>query len=275
MGISTKKLGLIGIIIVVVIVLILFVKRSTDPLRTPLPDRSAPVSSFIPKLDKLKTNDRMYVIGYLLLQRGEITSVSTDNMAFTATTFGEALKAQKKILAERNVLAEWPLIHTLEDQATDPLRAAASARLIRRMRTTAGVLYKSYPGPSIVLVGGGVNDPRIAMVYQITNRGRVAIRHLTGYLKPRLASDDWSNAQVRSENACRVELRNIAPGGSAQVVCSQLSLNSFAETPDASLFVEWRPDEIEFADGSKMSIEANVMNNRLVWGHYNIGGEIR
>ena len=61
-------------------VLLVLAKRATDPLRTALPDRSTPVSSFLPKLDKLKANDRMYVIGYLLLQRGEISSVSTAGM---------------------------------------------------------------------------------------------------------------------------------------------------------------------------------------------------
>ena len=74
------------------------VKRAHDPKRALIPDRTAPITAIQPQLDKLQREDRQLVIGYLLLQRGEVGSLSTHGISFTAKTLGEAIEAQKALL---------------------------------------------------------------------------------------------------------------------------------------------------------------------------------
>ncbi len=282
MEISRKKLAIIvGAAVAGVVVLgVIYAgaKRALDPTRTAMPDKSTPIAAIEPDLDKLKPLDRQLVIGYLLLQRGEITSLSTRGINFTATTFREAMDQEKALLAAKQVTAEWPLMRALEDKALRPLRNAVSIELLGRRQTTMSELFKANTGAVIVATGGTPDDTRIVMVYRIGNTGKVPITHLTGYIQPQLVSDDWVNILTHNASACRVDLANLAPGASVQVICAQQDLNVYGDaskTPDASLFVDWRPDLVEYADGSRLAYDVNALTNTLLWNRYNIDGDIK
>ncbi len=253
------------------------VKRALDPKRTPMPDKTAPIAAIQPQLDKLKSEDRQLVIGYLLLQRGEVGSLSTHGISFTAKTLGEAIEAQKALLATKQVSNEWPLMHALEDEALRPLRQAVSLDLVARKQTTLSDVVKSNPDTAIVASGGTQNDPRIMMAYRIVNQGKKAITHLSGYIQPQIVSDDWVNPLARYDIACRVDVKNIAPGASVPIICTQIDLNVIGDaskTPDTGVVIDWRPDVVEYADGSKLSYETNARTNTLLWNHYTIDGTI-
>ncbi len=116
------------------------------------------------------------------------------------------------------------------------------------------------------------------MAYRLVNTGKIAITHLTGYIQPQIVSDDWVNILTHNDSACRVDLKNIAPGASVQIICAQIELNAIGDvskTPDARLFIDWRPDTVEFADGSKLSYEINALTSTLLWNHYTIDGIIK
>lgn len=253
-------------------------KRALDPARTPIPDKAAPIASIEPDLDKLKPLDRQLVIGYLLLQRGDIGSLSTRGIGFTAKTFGEAIAEQKALLAAKQVSPEWPLMRALEDQALRPLRQAVSIELVARKQTTMGDLFKANTGAVIVATGGSPDEPRTVMIYRVSNPGKIAIAHLTGYIQPQVASDDWVNILTHNASACHVDLSNLAPGANIQVICAQQDLNAIGDaskTPDASLFIDWRPDLVEYSDGRKLAYDINALTETLLWNRYNIDGDIR
>lgn len=253
------------------------VKRAHDPMRAPMPDMAAPISAIEPQLDKLKPEQRQLAIGYLLLERGQITSLSTKNLDFTAKTLGEAIAAQKALLASKQVSADWPLMRALEDQALKPLRDAVSLELVGRAQTTMGTLFRAHTGAVIVASGGGPDDPRTVMIYRIGNPGKVAITRLTGYIQPQIVSDNWVGILTHNASACHVDLTNIAPGSSRQVICAQIDLNAIggaSKTPDASLFIDWRPETVEYANGTKLAYDINALTNTLLWNRYTIDGDI-
>lgn len=279
-GSRNKIVGVAAAVVVgVAIASVVFtgVKRAHDPLRAPMPDRAAPISAIEPQLDKLKPEDRQLAIGYLLLERGEITSLSTKNLSFTAKTLGEAIAAQKALLASKQVSSDWPLMRALEDQALKPLRDAVSIALVGRVQTTMSALFTARTGAVIVASGGGPDDPRTVMIYRIGNPGKVAITRVTGYIQPQIAGDNWVGILTHNASACRVDLTNLAPGSSRQVICAQMDLNEIggaSKTPDASLFVDWRPDTVEYADGTKLAYDINALTNTLLWRRYTIDGDI-
>lgn len=282
MSISRNKLLAIGAATVAAVVIagvILFgTKRALDPMQTPLPNRDSSITAIQPLLDKLKPGDRQLVIGYLLLQRGDITSLSTHDINFAAKTFREAIEAQKALLAAKQVSPEWPLMRALEDQALRPLRDAVVIEVVARKQTTASNLFTSKQDAVLVVSGGNPDDVRTAMFYRIRNAGLVGIKHLTGYIQPQLVSDDWINILTHNTTACHVDLKDLAPGASAQVICSQMDLNTIGDTsrtPDDKLFIDWRPDLVEFADGSKLAYDMNALTSTLLWNHYNIDGDIK
>lgn len=277
---KNKLLAIAGIVVVVVVAGLIYsgAKRAHDPRRTPMPDKSAPITAIQPQLDKLQQEDRQLVIGYLLLQRGDISSLSTHGISFTAKTLGEAIEAQKALLAAKQVSTEWPLMRALEDQALLPLRQAASLDLVARKQTTLSELIKSNTDAIIAASGGAPNDLRTMMAYRIVNPGKTAITRLTGYIQPQIVSDDWVDILTHNASACRVDVKNIAPGASVKMICAQLDLNAIGDaskTPDERLFIDWRPDVVEFADGSKVSYDINALTTTLLWNHYTIDGGIK
>ncbi len=279
MTISRNKLLTIAVAGVVVAGLIFFVAREAlDPMRAPIPDRTAPISSIQSKLDRLTRMDRQLVIGYLLLQRGEAGSLSTRGIPFMAKTFREAIGMQKGLLAAKHVSAEWPLLHALEEQALRPLREAVPIELVARKQTSMNELVKSNGDAIIVASGGTREEPRIAMIYRIRNPGSVAIKHLTGYIQPQVASDDWVDNLGHGASACHIDLANIAPGASAQVICAQADLSVIGDaskTPDDRLVIDWRPSLVEYADGNKLGYDINAITNTLLWNHYTIDADIK
>jgi hypothetical protein len=253
-------------------------KRVLDPTRTPMPDKAAPIAAIEPELDKLKPVDRQLVIGYLLLQRGEISSLSTRGISFTAKTFGEAIAAQQALLAAKQVSPEWPLMRALEDQALRPLRQAVSIQLIGRQQAVMGDLFKANTSAVIIATGGSPDAPRTVMIYRIANAGNVPIKHLNGYIQPQIASDDWVNLLTHNASACHVDLSNLAPGAGVTVICAQADLDTIGDaskTPDANLFIDWRPELVEYPDGSKMAYDINALTSTLLWNRYNIDGDIK
>ena len=101
---------------------------------------------------------------------------------------------------------------------------------------------------------------------------------VTGYIQPQIVSDDWVNPLARYDIACRVDVKNIAPGASVKVICTQIDLNVIGDaskTPDTGLAIDWRPDVVEFADGSKLSYDINALTTTLLWNHYTIDGAIK
>ena len=282
MNIARNKLLAIGGAVMSVVVIagvILAVQYVRDPMRTPMPDKGAPIAAIQAQMDKLKPVDRRLLIGYLLLQRGEIPSLSTQGIGFTAKTFREAIAAQNALLDAKQVSAEWPLMRALETQALRPLREAVPLELTARRQTTPGELFLAKKGNAVVVMSGGRQDEaRTAMFYRIRNAGQVAITHLTGYIQPQLASDDWINTLAQNAGACRVEVNNLAPGATAQVICAQLELNAIGDaskTPDDKLLIDWRPDLVEYADGSKLAYDVNASTDTLFWNRYTIDGDIR
>lgn len=280
MEMSKNKLLLAGgaVAAVVVIVALMFgTRHAFNPLATPMPAASVPIASIEPEIDKLQRPDRQLLIGYLLLQRGELRSVPTRGLAFTARTFGEAIAAQQALLAQKQVTAEWPLMRALEDQALRPLRQAVSLKLVARRQDTMNNLFKSNTGATIVATGGTPDDPRTVMVYQLRNNGASAIARLTGYIQPQVESADWLSILTHNTSACRVDLANIAPGAAVTVICAQIDLNNIGDaskTPDASLFIDWRPDMVQYADGTTLAYDENAVTNTNLWDHYDIEGDI-
>jgi len=274
-----KKLLVIGGIIVAIVVVILFgTKRALDPTRTALPAIGTSVSSVFPELDSLKRLDRQLVIGYLLLRDNNITTLPTQGLSFTAETFQQAIAAQEAILAEKQVSPEWPLMRVLEEQALQPLRTAVSLELVARKRTTMNDIFKQYRGANTVASGGSPFEPRVVMIYRIRNNGRAGIRHLTGYIQPQRVSNDWIGSQAQGSIACKVDVNNIAPGGSTLMICAQIELNDLgdaSQTPGSAMFINWRPDMVEYSNGSKLVYDANALNDTLLWGRYDIDGNIR
>lgn len=277
---SKSKLLLAGgaVVVVGVIVALLFAKGHTfNPMNTPMPAANVPIASIEPKIDKLKRGDRQLLIGYLLLQRGQLRSVPTKGLSFNAKTFGEAIAAQKALLAKKQVTAEWPLMRALEDQALRPLRQAVSLKLVARRQDTMDNLFKSHTGATIVATGGTPNDPRTVMVYRIRNNGGTAIAHLTGYIQPQVVSNDWLSILTHNTSACRVDLKNIGRGGSATVICAQADLNNIGDaskTPDSRLSIDWRPGLVQYADGTTLAYDENAVTNTNLWNHYDIEGDI-
>lgn len=277
---SMSKLLLAGggvIAIIVVVVLVLGKGHALNPLGTPMPEANVPIAAITPQIDKLKRADRQLLIGYLLLQRGALPSLPTGDISFTAKTFGEAIAAQQALLAKKQVTAEFPLMHALEDQALAPLRNAVPLKLVARRQDTMDNLFKSRTRATIVAVGGTPNDPRTVMIYRIRNQGASAISHLTGYIQPEVASDDWLGMLSHNGTACRVDLKNIAPGGTATIICAQVDLNNIGDaskTPDSSLLINWRPDTVQYADGTTLAYDQNAVNNTSLWNHYDIEGDI-
>lgn len=282
MKIAKNKLALIAAAAVAGVVAIGVisgaVKRANDPMRVAMPEPAAPISGIEPALDKLTAEDRQLLMGYLLLQRGEITSLPTQNLSFTAKTVGEAIAQQRALTARMQVLPDWPLMRALEDQALRPLRDAVSLTLVGRVQTTMSTLFTSNTGAVVVASGGGPDEARTVMIYRIANPGKVAITHLTGYIQPQVATDIWAGLLTHNASACRIDLANLAPGASKQVICAQIDLNSIgdaAKTPDASLSIDWRPDNVEYADGTKLAYDTNAVTNTLLWNRYTIDGDVR
>lgn len=263
---------------VVVAGLIYFgVKYALDPLRAPIPDKTVPISAIQSKLDRLTRLDRQLVIGYLLLQRGEVGSLPTASIPFTAKTFREAINAQKALLELKRVSPEWPLLRALEFQALQPLREAVPIDLAARKQATMNDLVKSRGDAVLVASGGTRDEPRTVMIYRIHNSGNVAITHLTGYIQPKVASNEWLDS-VGGASACRIDLANLAPGATARVICAQADLSTIGDaskTPDERLVIEWRPSLVEYADGSKLAYDLNAITSTLLWNRYTIDAEIR
>ena len=264
--------------VIAIAVIFSAVKRANDPMRAPVPDAGAPVSRIEPVLDKLTPDDRKLAIAYLMLQRGEITSLPTKGLSYTAKTVGEAIEQEKALTTRMQVLPDWPLVRALEDQALKPLRDAVSLTLVGRAQTTLSTLFTSNTGALIVATGGGPDDARTVMIYRIANPGKVAIAHVTGYIQPQVATDNWAGLITHNASACRIDLTNLAPGASREVICAQIDLNTIgdaAKTPDAALSIDWRPDAVEYADGTRLSYDTNALTNTLLWNRYTIDGDIR
>ncbi len=278
MTISRNKLVAIAIAAVVVAGLVFLVaKLALDPMRAPIPDKTVPITAIQPKLDRLTRMDRQLVIGYLLLQRGEAGSLSTQGIPLTAKNFREAIAVQKGLLEAKHVSPEWPLLRALEAQALRPLRAAVPIELAARKQSTMRELVLSKGDSALVASGGTPDEPRTVMIYRIHNPGSVAIKHLTGYIQPRVASNDWADT-AHGVSACHVDLANIAPGASAQVICAQADLSAIGDaskTPDDRLIIDWRPGMVEYADGNTLSYDINAITNTLLWNHYTIDADIR
>jgi hypothetical protein len=282
MSISRSKAAMAaGVVVVAAIaagVIYSGVKRANDPMRAPMPDAKAPLSAIEPALDRLPAEDRQLAIGYLLLQRDEIPSLLTGDMTFNAKTLGEAVAQERARTAQMQVLPDWPLMRALEDQALKPLRDAVPLSLVARTQTTMSTLFTSNTGAVIVASGGGPDEARTVMIYRITNPGKVAISHLTGYIQPQVASDTWAGLLTHNASACRIDLANLAPGASKRVICAQIDLNTIGDstkTPDSRLLIDWRPDMVEYADGTKLAYDTNAVNNTLIWNRYTIDGDIR
>jgi len=280
MEMSKNKLLLAGGAVaaaVVIVGVLLGTRHAFNPLETPMPAANVPIASIEPGIDKLKRADRQLLIGYLLLQRGELRSVPTQGLSFTAKTFGEAIAAQQALLVQKQVTAEWPLMRALEDQALRPLREAVSLKLVARRQDSMNNLFKSNTGATIVATGGTPDDARTVMVYQLRNNGAAAIAHLTGYIQPQVESADWLSILTHNTSACRVDIPNIAPGATVTVICAQIDLNNIGDaskTPDSSLFVDWRPDMVQYADGVTLAYDENAVTNTNLWNHYDIEGDI-
>ena len=68
-----------------------------------------------------------------------------------------------------------------------------------------------------------------------------------------------------------------APGATVTLICAQIDLNNIGDaskTPDSSLFIDWRPDTVQYADGVTLAYDENAVTNTNLWNHYDIEGDI-
>ncbi len=245
--------------IAAIILLALFVHRSRDPLRTPLPFGTTNLASVEPALQRLKTDDRALVEAYVKRSNGDVLlpSMADPDEPFTARTFAQAIALEKawdikrdaqQAVAAKNAAAR--------DDAMAPLRAVIDAQVARTEilspRDLAGP-----PAPAYGVQSALPSDKATVFVVTVSlhNLGSKPIVGVTGALE----------AQDRDEvlplDLCWVDVgaqNRIDPASRTEIRCANkfhyvsAEERAFMDAPPGRFTVVWQPKTVLFEDGTRL-----------------------
>ncbi len=221
------------------------------PYGTLLPMDVADLSEIQPQLDRLGTEERELVLGYLKRSNGDVLppSMADPDMPFTARTFGEAIALQRRFLREQGVRdAEAVQRRAARDALLEPLREAVSVRLVTRELLTVAQAQgrqdeASSASPERVLV----------VTYRLVNGAGRDIAAVKGAVEVRDAAGE------RRSGCWLDETRTLEAFSGIDVRCGNTMRSAdarereFAALPQQDVSVSWEPVEIVFADGKKLA----------------------
>ena len=220
------------------------------PYGTLLPLDVSDLSGIQPQLDRLDSEERELVLGYLKRSNGDVlpAAMADPDTPFTARTFGEAITLQRRFLREQAVRDAAAAQRAAEhDRALEPLREALGARLVRRELLSEAQALGLEPA------GTASAPARVLVVtYRLANTAGRDIASFTGAVDVRDAdgrrrSHCWIDQRDRLEAFASVEVRC---GNSART--ADADERAFAALPANDLTLYWEPREIVFADGSRL-----------------------
>lgn len=223
-----------------------FLASCSNPKDTQVPSSVDSIESIKGSLEKLTPEDRELFAGYVM--RHTIGSAfSQEKTAFGGISIGRAIEEQRTFIASERAkeAAEKALrdqVRKQRAQAIDAMRSIVTVALVSKKITSE----KSY--------GGYEFDRKLDVVFAYKNNGKKAIAGVKGTINAiDLFGDKLSGFAISMDES-------IPPGESAtwsgeRSVTMSLGHNEdakFASLPDEKFRLEWKPEQIVFADGSKL-----------------------
>jgi len=224
------------IVIIVIIMGVWFWKER--PYATKLPVGTMDLSTVQSKLNRLSDADRKLVEGYVQRSRGQIMNVLGDPLLqFSATTFGEAIEAQKHYL---EILANAK--QQSEDGAKkralrfEPIRKFVNIKLLKH---------------DVINVDG--KDEKVA-VYRITSKTDKRIKNIQVQINIRKQGDFLMH--IGTVGHCNISqlYRELGAFEIAEIACV-VGDQEYLAMPENEWDVIIEPYYIEFSDGKVIELE--------------------
>jgi len=227
-------------------------------MATTLPLNLADIPKIQPQLDKLKSEDRELVLGYLKRSKGDVlpAKFADPDEPLTARTFAEAIKLQREFKARQKVQEAGAETRRDEREAgLEPMRKALGIELVKREIVSADEATGRAPQQGRALN----NAPTLVTTWRLINASGDTITSAAGTVTVRTTSDPNSLMGVTS---CYIDRREPIPIGQiVEVRCGGTNRHAgdaekeFVALPESSLVITWEPRMITLANGTVMKPE--------------------
>lgn len=224
----------------------------SDPRDTPLPADIANLESIKPQVDKLPEADRALLGAYLVRRSigGILPGMARGTPPTTAATIGEAIDQQRAFTAERDAReatakAEVAKLKAERAEATKWLSQIVSVALVSKSID----VKRGYGGMEL--------DRTLQVSFAFKNNSDKDIAGVKGLVTARdLFGDEISGFQISNDSTIKAGATLIWSGGrSIKFAVADNKDEKLAELPEDKFTIEWAPQVIVFADGTKAAVK--------------------